>query len=647
MSRKRKIIWAIVGVLAVGALVFWIHVTRLSGIYLAEGGLGCIAIKRGPLGWKIEKEYITKGLEHRISSAGPPIRLEARLAPGSGRPQGYEPAWNRVLLLERSPLRRGDWDVIAYSNEWGMAKAPSQSATSSSAAISAHCRLTRRVPYLHRLNDRRVVDYFQLQNSDQNPAAAYAMAKTLLTSHSGDLHVRALYLSAAAHCDDTSEVARRVTEWKSDFEKRDDPFLNRTFGMTETWLRSRRLSAAGRNAYDFCNQVLGRKSDLPTHSRRLSEIFEYDTYLDPHPPDVYDGIPNFLEVQVVTKVSRVVATFWMIEGKREESLQLLAASYRLGQVSVEGRTLIQALIGVAVEAIASAGLELYALNCCESDAEFQQLWTTLDRLNKTRRPFRWLELAAINDPLVAYLPDRSKRIPFGDAETYGNIADSRFELVRMATAAKYRLVSQGGFPKSNDQFGPFLPQGPPRDPFSDGPMRLLSTSDSLICYSIGPDKNDNNATITYDPTNGTISVGDIWTRVPRQRRYPFPREGVRAANEEDFWRQFPNGLPTDLYATQRGRSLSTTTSLQGDLCVYSFGPDVDEFKRLPERYVVRLSTDLAETSGAKRSYIPGFGPVRNMYGQPLRVLPHALQVPYDPTNGAVSEGDIFMRVPKP
>jgi hypothetical protein len=178
-------------------------------------------------------------------------------------------------------------------------------------------------------------------------------------------------------------------------------------------------------------------------------------------------------------------------------------------------------------------------------------------------------------------------------------------------------------------------------------MRLLSTSDSLICYSIGPDKNDNNATITYDPTNGTISIGDIWTRVPRQREYPFPREGVRAANEEDFWRQFPNGLPTDPFAARKGRSLSTTTSLRGDLCVYSFGPDVDEFKRLPEGYIARLTTDLAETSGAKRSYIPGFGPVRDMYGQPLRVVPHVLQVPYDPTNGAVSEGDIFMRVRKP
>ena len=45
----------------------------------------------------------------------------------------------------------------------------------------------------------------------------------------------------------------------------------------------------------------------------------------------------------------------------------------------------------------------------------------------------------------------------------------------------------------------------------------------------------------YDPTNGTMSVGDISLRVPRERPYAFPRAGVRAASLDDLARQFPNG----------------------------------------------------------------------------------------------------------
>lgn len=108
-----------------------------------------------------------------------------------------------------------------------------------------------------------------------------------------------------------------------------------------------------------------------------------------------------------------------------------------------------------------------------------------------------------------------------------------------------------------------------------------------------------------------MSAGDISVKVPRERQYPFPREGVRAANLADFNRQFPSGLPADPFALTRGKGLGTTTTANGDVIVYSYGPNVDELK-----------WELKGTS-------------------------HVLEAQYDPTNGLTSRGDLFIRIARP
>jgi hypothetical protein len=297
----------------------------------------------------------------------------------------------------------------------------------------------------------------------------------------------------------------------------------------------------------------------------------------------------------------------MIEGKRDESLQLLAANYRLGQFMTGDTILIDRLIGIAVKAISTRGLAIYALNACESDTEFKQLWEMLDRLEQNEKPDEVRAMMWIERPYDQTIGPEFLRPNFEEALTRADVSHDRFELVRMATAAKHRLVSTGEFPKNDKEFAPFLPKELPKDPFADGPMRFLSTSDSLVCYSIGPDKTDNRAAIEYDPTNGTLSAGDISIKVPRQREFPFPRGGVRARDIQDFRRQFPNSLPADPFGSSRG-PLATTTTAAGDIYVFSYGPNVDEHK--PPQ-------------------------------------PHVLEVQYDPTNGTISEGDLLLRIPRP
>ena len=88
------------------------------------------------------------------------------------------------------------------------------------------------------------------------------------------------------------------------------------------------------------------------------------------------------------------------------------------------------------------------------------------------------------------------------------------QLVRMATAAKYRFFVEKSFPGIAEEFAPLLPKGPPQDPFGLEPLKFLSDPQSFTCYSIGPNEHDNRASVSYDLTNGTVSGGDIILEIP-------------------------------------------------------------------------------------------------------------------------------------
>jgi hypothetical protein len=607
-SKKRTFVLVLAPILVIAgiaAYLLWPRPPKVkAGVYLAEGGMGYLVISYDERdGYQLDKIYLNPALAYKLDVWSNTIRLLS----GQFNPTGAQ-SYDWVVLMTPSKSRRDDWVAEEFGYRGGE---PPRSAgdllRNIGAALrggSAHPPLMQPLPYLHYLNDPRVVKYFDLQTKQNDPKAALETAKSLLKDFPDDLYVREVYLSAAEAAGDLEEIRQRMKEWKSDFEKSGDMFLQ--------W-QGRRFAIAGRNAFELCEEVLAADKDLQTRLRMIPKVLEMEGYLTPQMPGMYwrlrKIIPIFLERQVGAKVCRVITVFQMLEGKRQESLRLLAANYRLGQFMMGDTVLIGRLMGVAVKAIVAAGLEVYALNCCESEAEFKQLWEMLERLEEEEKPDEVRATLPIERPydlrrVTWFQPN------FDEAQIRVDITHSRFELVRMSTAAKYRLVFRGNFPKTAEQFGPLLPDGPPKDPFGDGPLRFLATTDSITCYSIGPDKSDDRAAFAYDPTNGTISPGDIWIAVPRQRQYPFPREGVRAASVEDLMRQFPNGLPPDPFATTRGKGLGTTMTAAGDVYVFSYGPDVDEFKILPAS-----------------DRVP--------------------QCHYDPTNGTMSAGDLFIRLPKP
>lgn len=64
-----------------------------------------------------------------------------------------------------------------------------------------------------------------------------------------------------------------------------------------------------------------------------------------------------------------------------------------------------------------------------------------------------------------------------------------------------------------------IAQGKPAggtDPFGNQPLKTADEGGATVLYSVGPDKQDDGGAISYDPTNGTVSRGDIFLRVPRR-----------------------------------------------------------------------------------------------------------------------------------
>ena len=57
-----------------------------------------------------------------------------------------------------------------------------------------------------------------------------------------------------------------------------------------------------------------------------------------------------------------------------------------------------------------------------------------------------------------------------------------------------------------------------RDPFTEKSLRLVGTEGERTIYSLGPDLEDQGGELLYDPTNGSISAGDIVLRLPMSLR---------------------------------------------------------------------------------------------------------------------------------
>lgn len=438
------------------------------------------------------------------------------------------------------------------------------------------------------------------------PEFLFKLAADMVHDHPDDPAFRMLYWDSLIRAENFKVLESELGQWRS---KLDHPGFQRLgLRFAEHALKAHHLSAAGQNAADEVIQLFSTHTNLQTLYQCFPDLLKYDELHYPNPglqapPDLFRAYNNN------PKVIYTLSILSMIKGERDAALERLAALWHLGQLLekdglIDNRKYIPTICGTAGQ-----GLELYALNACETESDYAALWHKLDYLVQhepripTLKEFVWLEhnFAPVSDQQLLAM----EKPKFYDylASDYPSCT-ARLQLIRMATAARAHALATGSLPDNERDLGPLLPAGPPPDPFSTTPLHLVSSPGGVSCYSVGPDKIDDRGALIYDPSNGTLSRGDIVLEVPATRKYPFPRGGLRMEYMSDFWHQMPNGLPPDPFADTRGKPLNITNG--PPFYVYSYGPDHDE-----------------------------------------HVLPMTRpQVAYDPSNGTSSSGDLFIAIPE-
>ena len=376
---------------------------------------------------------------------------------------------------------------------------------------------------------------------------------------------------------------------------------------------SRKIHDPSENAFYFFKDLFNNPNNLDSRLTKIQDVFKYEYFYYPLEEEYKSRY--ILDFQVGCKVYNTQAEFLMIQGKRKDALNLLSSSFYVGNLLKDTNDFIIFLIGIAIRNISVDGFYIYGMNCCETEDELLELWNVLEKYGEDLGAYKFRGTFLRNHPLfplnfILHIKFNRENIIEGSFNE--KVGDVKFNLLRMAIAARYHFLCKGSFPQKESDFKILLKQGIPLDPFSNSkaPFRFFhdDRTKEFIVYSIGPDAIDSKAGMEYDPTNGIFfSPGDIFMKVPQERSYPFPKNGLKANNAQEVKDNFPHGLPRDFFVYDKGSSLGVSNT--SPVYIYSYGPDRDE----------------QEASTRNNNDIP--------------------EVMYDPTNGIVSNGDLWICVP--
>lgn len=555
---------------------------------------GCLRVRF--VRWKPEKG---RGFWDRC------VGLFCRLVGGTpSKGTGFSDGWNETFfVLQPSASIPGDWDLVRYASRY-------DEESGENLSIENIPKVEKPLrSFLHRIDDRNALAYFEMGGGSE-AKNRLEMARALVEAHDEDPYLQTFYWDALVSVGEIETLTREWEVWRSRFLESDNPFLPYIHRMVGLAIEAERLSAEGRNAFGLTQRLFGDQTDLATRLARFPDLLNYKAWRPRAGSLIFPSGGKFLDIQIALKVNRIETVFLLLRGRRAEALDLLKSSYHLGWLIENAGTGICLVLGTGFRDIATEGLLLYALNACETAEDLEGFWKQIEPLRRRAQENRTDADDIIRSPMPdTAIGNKNREVPWPLDDRKARLeADARLQLMRMAAAARHHLLKEGAFPQASDQFGPLLPDGPPPDPFSDEPLKYRSSGDEFVCYSVGPDGKDDAGGIEYHFFSAAGSAGDISVRVPRERKYAFPRAGVRAVSAHDLRRIFPNGLPPDPFAAERSTPLAVTDG--PPVMVFGRGPDTDEGW-------------LGETEGGE-----------------------ALLIPYDPTNGVTSQGDFFLALPE-
>lgn len=346
-------------------------------------------------------------------------------------------------------------------------------------------------------------------------------------------------------------------------------------------------------------------------------------------PQEYEVI-NFLAAQNFVKVKITEGNFLLISGNIPAAQKLGFQLSRMGTgLTGNGQFLITRLIGVAVSAITVDLNQNVYLNAYQNADDLEAAFADLEQ------SYKEFILAISNDELQAH-PANELNAPFFqpnliEAQTRANTSLAKMANLHTAASMRHYYLKHNTWP-ALDSSGELV-QSIDLDPFAvpSNSLKIITQNNDRIVYSIGPDKIDQQASVEYDPTNGTISSGDISLIVRQKPLYGFPSQPKQYNTREELLRYYPEGLPADVYADTRFQSLLVTDTTPP--VVWSFGPDGDQ-----SIWIIKPELNSA-------SPLPGYSAARLPNGEWRQFENSPDRVVYDPSNGTVSRGNLYLRFP--
>lgn len=518
--------------------------------------------------------------------------------------------------------------------------------------------------FLHRVDDPQLAEYYRLRINGDRSGKALQPARKLAANHPDDPFLSLHLVEMEALGGDAGKAFGLWEKWQNSHGKSSPPLLlhmakrvSQTIDMAR-WKSDHPEEVSPLQVGDSSNMNLRELFDCYKNALSSEQLFTSDTTIVSPTRIIFCDIhsPDDLSFNLYP-ITRTMARLYYFQGRQGESLELFASFYRLAQsLSAFGGILQRRYGFMWLNFTPSKDLLFHVLNACSTKEDFIFCRDVLNRLHRFNMDE---DVKSIFDdelsPLVSFMKPGIRMNPLIYAqfsEPRQKLTRMNLQLVRAACAARYYFTTTGNFPNSPKDFAPFLEEGIPRDLFTEkDPIRFFAAPDGdFVLYSLGPDGNDDKASVIYDKFNMESDNGDIVLKIPLKREFPFPGDKVRAANAYELLEQFPNGLPLDGFSNKRESPLSILESTdKHPLVIFSFGPDWDEADYKP---LGRSDLEKIEPVPTPEPE-PGCTINRNLQ----KVLRRSETVPsppgywtlepmYDPTNGANSNGDLFIEIPR-
>jgi len=189
-----------------------------------------------------------------------------------------------------------------------------------------------------------------------------------------------------------------------------------------------------------------------------------------------------------------------------------ATAVRLGQNLRHG-FLIDHLVGISCEAQGISGLRQMVEDGLITDQQtldlFQGYIEYLDKAEPRYQPFEQEAYEFLGgfpvttNPLAEGILATGGQFDFIEAEIRAATTLTELQILKGAVAVK-REVQSTNYPPT------FNPNLLPEDPFRPQQKIVYQGTGSVaLVYSVGPDGRDDKGAVPYDPTNGSVSAGDI------------------------------------------------------------------------------------------------------------------------------------------